>query len=304
LKKPNLTLAEIESAAELIRTIITDEKSLSLPDYIRAAKNLCLGKLGYRLNKMLIHESHLGAYFPDEVYEALTLNRPKRIQFNDLDFDFIRNNTIKGTSWLAEHLYTTNGQIRLTTKAEGIPIVKMYHRFSKEEIRFMENYGYRGPKWVADKMGIDSKKISCKLWRMGIRYEIPQSFRYSKEYDDFIRKHKENGTNWIAEQLGVSQRSVKIRSKKMRLNIPVVRTDGKQVHSFSKFADRLIMENKDKGAKWLSKKLPYHPSERKILNRASRLGVVLADGRSRYTEEEEDFISQYADHGSKCLCRS
>ena len=301
MKKPNLTLAEIESAAELIRITITNGESLSLPNYIQAAKNLCFGKLGHRLNKMLIQESHLMAYFPDEVYKALTLNVPKNLRFNDLDFDFIRNNAIKGTSWLATHFYTTNEQICLITKAKGIPIVKMYHNFSEEEVKFMNQFGHRGPKWVANKMGIDENRVSCKLWKMGIRYKIPQSFRFSKDQDNFIREHKENGTTWIAEKLGVSQQSIRIRSKRLHLNIPVVRSDEKQIHSFSKFADRLIMENKNKGTKWLSENLPHHPPIKKILHRASKLGIVLADGRSRYTKEEEDFISQHADCGSRWI---
>ena len=255
MKKPNLTLAEIESAAELIRMTITNGEALSLPNYIQAAKNLSLGKLGHRLNKMLTRESHLMAYFPDEVYKALTLSPPKHLRFNDLDFDFIRNNATKGTSWLAANFYTNNEQIRLITKTEGISVAKMYHNFSEEEIKFMKQFGYRGPKWVANKMGAGLKKISCKLWRMGIRYEIPQSFRFSKDQDNFIREHKDNGTTWIAEKLGVSQRSIRIRSKKLRLNIPIVRSDRKQVHSFSKFADHFIIKNKRPAGRKLAIKI-------------------------------------------------
>ena len=214
----NLTVDELRELADEIRQVITGNKGVTLPDYIKAAGTITPSKLGYRKSRAIKCESSLVSYFPDEVFSALQNMTGVATRFDNTDDEFLRRNINKDNQWLSDHLYINKNTLYHHIQAKGWDREAKIHEYTKAEENFLRENFSKGVKWLSDRLNISKNAMICKLKRMKLWVpSSPPSHVYTKEELAFIRTHVKKGSPAIAKKLGLSSDAIYGQIRKMGL---------------------------------------------------------------------------------------
>lgn len=290
-REAGLTTDELASLAEEIRFIVMGNKGMTIFEYLKSCDSIPYKKFGYRKLKALHNEPKLSIFFPDEVYEILKDKgkEKKCIAFDESDNLFFKNNGCRGIDWLTKRFYSCPQTIYKRAERIGVKINPTVHFFTPEEDLFITNNFSKGCSWIAEKLHSNKHSIRNRALILGLKFQ-PKGHRYNAEEDAFIISNRHNGSEWLSNQLKVTVASVWKRAHKLKVGIPSIR-NGKPVYRFTKEEDRIIVENKDMGAKWIADKINRRIQA--IIQRSHVLKVAIKTTYHFYTEEEDNLIREY-----------
>jgi hypothetical protein len=268
----NLTLEELESLAEEVRIVLTQNKGMTLDQYKERASTIDPEELGCRKLAAICKEPKLEAYFPDEVIEILRSRffNIHKSNLKDDDIEFIHRNEQMGNVWLSKHMYIHRDSLSRLSKKHGLNIISKKQEYTQEEEAFISQNSSKGSRWLAEKLNRSMDAICNKARRMKIH--LGAASPYTPEDDIFIKNNMLKGSRWIATQINRNIDSVRKRANKLNILLPVI-VDGQECHKFSPKEDDFIRQNSDKNAVWIARQL--HMPVRSIQRRANLIKIKL-----------------------------